>query len=274
MKNRILVSIPIGIFLIAFAFLRGIPYIAMLTIIAVASQYEMTRAMFSAGYHPNRRTAILFGLFLYPSYLFSPNATLVLFALLVIYNLIWGVFDNNVKFEDAIISCFTLCYPGSFFLSFVLIGEIVPNVLSVFVMIIAIFSPVTSDVGAYLIGTKFGKRKLAPTISPNKTVEGAIGGVVSSVLIIGSVYLILCKSNILHNYPEIVSIEWYHVLICTLLCTLFSQIGDLIASAFKRFANIKDFSQVLLGHGGVMDRLDSILFSATIALVYFNVFIR
>ncbi len=275
MKNRFLVGIPIGIILIAIAFVRGIPYAVMITLIILFCQYEMTKAMFSAGYHPNRRTALLFGLLLYPSFLlFSPSATLLLFALLVTYNLIWGVFDKTVKFEDAIISSFILCYPGSFFLSLILIGEIVPYERSVFVMLIALLSPVASDVGAYFVGTKFGKRKLAPSISPNKTVEGAIGGVFSSVIIIMTVYFVLYKTNILNNYPDILSIQWYHILICTLLCTIFSQMGDLIASAVKRFANIKDFSNFLKEHGGVMDRVDSILFSAMVALVYFNALIK
>ena len=274
MKNRFIVGIPIGLTLIAIAFVRGMPYVIIITLIMIFCQYEMTKAMFSAGYHPNRRTAVLFGLLLYPSYLLSPNATLLLFALLVTYNLIWGVFDKTVKFEDAIVSSFILCYPGSFFLSLVLIGEIVPYERSIFVMLIALLSPVASDVGAYFVGTKLGKRKLAPSISPNKTVEGAIGGIFSSVIIIMAVYFVMYKTNVLNNYPEILSIPWYHVLICALLCTIFSQMGDLIASAVKRFANIKDFSNFLKDHGGLMDRVDSILFSATVALVYFNTLIK
>lgn len=274
MKERILVGIPIGIFLIALGFIRGLPFVVLLTFVAILCQYEMTLAMRSAGYNPTRRTAIIFGLLLYPSYLYSPSATLVLFALLVTYNLIWGVFKKNIKFEDAIVSSFTLCYPGSFFLALVMIGEILPRELSVFIMILALLSPAATDVGAYFVGTFFGKRKLAPEISPKKTVEGAIGGVASCLIIVGAVYFVLIKANVLQMFPDIMAIEWYHVMICAFLCSIFSQIGDLIASAVKRFANIKDFSRVLLGHGGIMDRLDSILFSATVALVYFNFFIR
>jgi len=256
------------------AFVRGIPFIVFITLIAIVSQYEMTKAMFSAGYHPNRRTAVLFGLLLYPSYLLSPNATLLLFALLVTYNLIWGVFDKSVRFEDAIISSFTLCYPGSFFLAMILIGEIASYELSVLVMTIALLSPVASDVGAYFVGSRFGKKKLAPSISPNKTVEGAIGGIVFSIAVIGLVYFTLLKTNVLNCYPVVLSVAWYHVLICALLCTIFAQIGDLIASAVKRFANIKDFSNMLKDHGGMLDRIDSILFSSTVALVYFNIIMK
>jgi len=274
LKERFLVGIPIGVTLIALGFLRGIPFVVLVTIIAVLCQYEMTQAMKSAGYNPNKGTAIVFGLLLYPSYLLSPNATLVLFALLVTYNLIWGVFKDNSKFEDAIISCFALCYPGSFFLALIMIGEIMPRDLSIFIMMIALLSTVASDVGAYIVGTFFGKRKLAPDISPKKTVEGAIGGIASCLIITGAVYFVLLKVNVLSNFPDIMAIEWYHVMICSLLCSFFAQIGDLIASAVKRFANIKDFSRVLLGHGGIMDRFDSILFSATVVLAYFNLIIR
>lgn len=264
---------PVALIVIALIILRSVPYILLVTLIAVICQYETTKAFFSAGYHPNRRTGFLFGLLLYPAYLLSPTAPLVLFAILVTYNLIWGVFDSSVKFEDAIVSCFVLCYPGSFFLAFILIGNILPYDLSVFIMAIALLSPVMSDLGAYFIGINFGKRKLAPAISPNKTVEGAIGGIVSSLFVVGLLLVIIHFSGLFDSFTSVMEIPWYHVMICTLFCTIFSQLGDLVASALKRFAGIKDYSQLLLGHGGVMDRMDSMLFSVTVAVLYFNSFV-
>lgn len=198
---------------------------------------------------------------------------MVLFAIIVTYNLIWGVFDKRVTFADAIASCFVLCYPGSYFLAFVIIGEVVPYAMSVYMMVIAMCAPIFSDIGAYFVGVNLGKTKLAPEISPKKTVEGAIGGLISSVGMICLIYAIVYFTDIFGWGSIAISISWYHVVICTLICALVSQIGDLVASAFKRYAGIKDFSRVLGEHGGVMDRMDSLLFSATAAVVYFSAFI-
>ena len=111
------------------------------------------------------------------------------------------------------------------------------------------------------IGSKFGKHKLCPEISPNKTVEGAIAGIVGciiSLLIYTFVLNKLCGFGI--NYVNIGLISVF--------VAIFAQLGDLVASSIKRNAKIKDFGNVLPGHGGVLDRIDSVLFVAPI-IYYF-----
>ncbi|MBR3908737.1 MAG: phosphatidate cytidylyltransferase [Clostridia bacterium] len=105
------------------------------------------------------------------------------------------------------------------------------------------------DMGAYFVGVTLGKHKLCPEISPKKTVEGAIGGIVSSVIITLVISLLFKKFSIA-------------VLILTIPLCVLGMIGDLFASAIKRSVGLKDYSNLIPGHGGIMDRLDSIIMIA------------
>ena len=110
-----------------------------------------------------------------------------------------------------------------------------------------------TDVGCYYAGTRFGKHKLAPVISPNKTIEGSVGGAICAVtgaLIVG----------------YFIGVEWYLSVIAGLICTVFAQIGDLCESLIKRDAGVKDSGNSLPGHGGFLDRTDSFVF--TLSLIH------
>ncbi|WP_461239597.1 phosphatidate cytidylyltransferase [Paucilactobacillus sp. N302-9] len=105
-----------------------------------------------------------------------------------------------------------------------------------------------TDSGAYMIGRKIGKHKLAPKISPNKTWEGSIGGTIAATVIL-AVYLWF--------FP--VGYNWVVMVFLTLVLSIIGQIGDLIESALKRFYGVKDSGKILPGHGGILDRFDSML---------------
>ena len=111
-----------------------------------------------------------------------------------------------------------------------------------------------TDVGCYYVGTKLGKRKLAPVISPNKTIEGSIGGMFFAIL--GAVVVGL-----------FIDLPWYMSAIAGVICTVFAQIGDLCESMLKRDAGVKDSGSSLPGHGGFLDRTDS--FILTIPIMYY-----
>ena len=117
-----------------------------------------------------------------------------------------------------------------------------------------------TDVGCYYAGTRFGKHKLAPVISPNKTIEGSVGGAVSAItgaLIVG----------------YFIGVEWYLSVVAGLICTAFAQIGDLCESLIKRDAGVKDSGNSLPGHGGFLDRTDSFVFTIPVMFYFCKYFI-
>ena len=115
-------------------------------------------------------------------------------------------------------------------------------------------SIILTDIGCYYVGTKLGKHKLAPVISPNKTIEGSIGGAVFSVL----------SAEVIGLY---LGLNWITAFFAGIICTVFAQIGDLCESLLKRDAGVKDSGTSLPGHGGFLDRTDSFVF--TIPIMYY-----
>jgi phosphatidate cytidylyltransferase len=113
------------------------------------------------------------------------------------------------------------------------------------------------DTAAMLFGKMFGRHKLAPTVSPNKTVEGFIGGFVG-VFIVAMIFKIFWLKDV----------AVYHLIVISVLMGLFGQLGDLVESLWKRAQGIKDSSAIIPGHGGVLDRFDSLLFSAPVLYLY------
>lgn len=117
-----------------------------------------------------------------------------------------------------------------------------------------------TDIGCYYVGSNLGKHKLAPVISPNKTIEGAIGGAICAVigaLIVGYV----------------IGLAWYLALSAGLLCTFFGQMGDLAESLIKRDAGVKDSGDMLPGHGGFLDRTDSFIFAIPVMYYFCKYFV-
>lgn len=117
-----------------------------------------------------------------------------------------------------------------------------------------------ADSGAYFIGKFFGKHKLAPKISPNKTIEGVYGGVASSVLFVAVITLIYYL--VMQAVAQPVEINYLMLLFIAIVGSLVGVVGDLSASMIKRQCQVKDFGTIMPGHGGVLDRFDSVLLVA------------
>ena len=126
---------------------------------------------------------------------------------------------------------------------------------------LALFTTFANDTGAYFIGRKWGRHKLAPVISPGKTWEGAIGGLLSSVAGAVAVFLLL-------NLFSIFSLPYWQIILLACLVSLFAQVGDLVESLLKRNLGAKESDKLLPGHGGVLDRFDSLIFVAPIVYYY------
>ena len=121
------------------------------------------------------------------------------------------------------------------------------------------------DTTAYYGGRYLGKNKLCPKVSPKKTVEGSITGLLGSIL---SCTIFGILINRYAAGMNLININIYNYAFIGLLCGIFSQLGDLTASSIKRYVGVKDYSQLIPGHGGILDRFDSILFSAAIVYYY------
>jgi phosphatidate cytidylyltransferase len=130
-----------------------------------------------------------------------------------------------------------------------------------YLVLIPFISAWCSDAGAYFIGSKFGKHKLAPSISPKKSIEGAFGGVAGGILgmLIYGIILHFCKTDV----------PWLIFVFMGVLGSVFGLLGDLFLSYIKRDCKIKDFGNFLPGHGGVLDRFDSVLFVVPVCYYLF-----
>jgi len=134
-----------------------------------------------------------------------------------------------------------------------------PRSFQLYLLLLLFAIPILGDSLAYFVGSAVGGPKLCPQISPNKTIAGAVGGLFGSVagaFLVGAGFLLFARD---YTFPPL----WASLLV-GLVAGAASQMGDLLASMVKRHCKIKDFGTIFPGHGGMMDRLDSILFSAII----------
>jgi len=136
-----------------------------------------------------------------------------------------------------------------------------------FYVILVLLATWANDTGAYFTGINLGKRKLCPKISPNKTIEGALGGLLSTLIV--TFFTGLWINKLLPQF----SFSYIHLLFLGVLISLAAQFGDLVESLFKRDAGLKDSSNLIPGHGGILDRFDSLLFTTPVVYYYLRVFI-
>ena len=128
--------------------------------------------------------------------------------------------------------------------------------------ILAFGVPLFGDTMAYFIGSRFGKRKLCPAVSPNKSIEGAVAGLA------GSIIWAMATAGVASIFTPIP--PFWHFPILGLLCGVAGQMGDLFASLIKRHCGIKDFINIFPGNGVIMDRLDSVYWATVILYIYLN----
>ena len=132
-----------------------------------------------------------------------------------------------------------------------------------------------NDAFAYFVGVFFGKHKMIERVSPKKTWEGFFGGVVlTSIFLCAWAFILAAVDNGNHAILKgLLDLEhWYHIVILSILIPLVSVLGDLVFSSIKRYYGIKDFSNIMPGHGGILDRMDSIVFALTTCAIYLSLF--
>ncbi|UEX89320.1 phosphatidate cytidylyltransferase [Staphylococcus ratti] len=159
---------------------------------------------------------------------------------------------NRFSFMDAAFCLMSVAYVGIGFMYFYETREAGLHYILFGLLIVWL-----TDTGAYIFGRSFGKHKLWPVISPNKTIEGFIGGLLCSLLV-PLVFMFFVQFDY--------SILW--VLIVTIVLSAFGQLGDLVESGFKRHFGVKDSGRLLPGHGGILDRFDSFMFVLPLMYIF------
>ena len=132
---------------------------------------------------------------------------------------------------------------------------------SICLIIYVVLGVCANDIGAFFVGLLFGKHKMAPEISPKKTWEGAIGGIAISFAVT-FIYAMVLAGVGKPMLPQLDLSHWYWIMIISMLIPLFGDVGDFFFSSIKRIFGVKDYSSILPGHGGVLDRLDSLIFAS------------
>lgn len=134
----------------------------------------------------------------------------------------------------------------------------------VMLTLMAFGTPLAGDTVAYFVGSAWGKHKLCPAVSPKKTVEGAGAGLLGSVVF----NMLLC--GICACFGPVPPL--WHFMVLGLVCGIAGQVGDLFASLIKRYCGVKDFGTIFPGHGGMMDRVDSVYWATVVVYAYLNLF--
>ena len=249
-------ALPLLIWIVGWA-ADGI-YIALIVMISIVAQYEFLTLGERKGYPVNKVLSIVLMLFLLSTFLLTEvSVEIGVFAVLLFIPAAY-VFGKSAVEEGLPASA--VCVLGTLYVG-MLSGALLRLRLDfpegtrlIFFLLIVVW---ICDAGAFYIGKQFGKRRLSPRVSPKKTVEGLAGGIVFAVV----------AATIIH-FTFFPSFPLPHAIIAAVLLSIAGVIGDLAESLWKRSADVKDSGTLIPGHGGFLDRLDSILFTAPILYTY------
>ncbi len=254
MKTRVIAGLCMAPLLLIIYF-GGLPLTIAAFLIAFMGIKEFYTGWEALGVKPSKNIAYAMIIVLYAVHLIVGYEPVILCAWLfaaITVAMIYGWDMNKRGPYDAMATVLGLVYVVFFSYHIVLIDQ-TPFSKFTWLVVIAAFG---SDIMAYFTGYLIGKHKLAPVLSPKKTIEGAIGGLVGAAFFCGLfTYFVM---------PEYM----IHAVVIGFFGGAFSQAGDLTASAFKRKMGIKDYGNLIPGHGGIMDRFDSIIFVAPLVYYY------
>ncbi len=260
MKTRIL-SAVVMLPLLGLLYVGGRILIIACFLLGLMAVREFFHGFEKDNIHPSYLVANLSALGLYSINVFFPldyQYYMLWLVSVVILSMLYLFRIEKRELVDAMATLTGIFYV--IFLSFHVTLVEQTGELGIFVWLIFI-TAFGTDTMAYFTGFAIGKHKLAPSISPKKTVEGSIGGIVGSILLSGIFGYFLV--------PDLL----FHCMVIGAIGGVISQLGDLTASIFKRKMGIKDYGNLIPGHGGVLDRIDSVLFTAPMVYYYIVLFL-
>lgn len=245
----------IGLALLIFIVLNGGYLLSFAVyIVSIIGLREFYKAVENINITPIYQLGYLGVTGLFINIILQNNYLGLIFTLIIISLLILVIVNKNISIEDI-----SITFLGIIYIPFLLFHIVyLDDTKYIWLVFIIAFG---TDTFAYIAGNLFGKRKLCPKISPNKTIEGSIGGILGStlLLIIYSVYF---------NIEPL-----WQIILLSVICSIIAQLGDLVASRIKRICGIKDYGFIMPGHGGVLDRFDSIIFTAPVIYYYISIFL-
>ncbi len=276
--NRILVAligIPLGIYIIWYGSWFYFVSIVMISSIALYELHKLVKACEIIDYFWINLLTLISVLFftgfitlldfsIIRPYLITKSSTILLtyfivyFVVLLLFTLFFSTNNRIVTFSVTVGTLFYVLLP---FVSLIMLrmydfGTI--NYKNSWMLILTYFFSIwICDTFAYFIGKQWGKHKIAPSVSPKKSWEGGVAGLIGSIF-----------SFILFSYIFNIQLSVVHQIALGFIIGLFGQIGDFVESSFKRDAGLKDTSNMLGKHGGILDRFDSIIFTSPIVLLY------
>lgn len=264
MKTRVISGIVIGIVLAVVLISGGYVLAATLLTVSFISFFELTRAM---GVHTEKGKLNALEVCGYTSIIVH------YLQMILVKDYRYYIFSLMFAFF-LIMACYVVTFPkftsAQAIMTFFCFVYAPVNMSFVYLLRIRTFGEYFAwipfiawvcDTSAYFVGRAFGKHKLVPKLSPKKTVEGAIGGILGSVLV-GVIFGWVLYSRETHNISSFVVL-----ILITFVGSIIAQLGDLLASGIKRNHDIKDYGTLIPGHGGIMDRFDSVIF--VIPCIYF-----
>lgn len=260
MKTRVLSGIGIALlYLAVFVFGSTAVQLCAVFLFAMISQYEMMAAIRAKGHEAMAWPGYLCAALLVPAaWYVGASALFSMYVLVISAAFAVRILSGRVSTRSLLWSLFSMAYPMPLYGVMALtlsVDEPYGRAMLLFTLAVVCLT----DMMAYFIGMAFGKRKLCPALSPKKSVEGAVGGLFGGVL--AGAALFLLQPLLRTDYPL-----WVFLALSP-VCSVLGQIGDLAASAIKREMGVKDFGNIFPGHGGLLDRLDSLLFA--LPAVYF-----
>ncbi len=264
---RTIVAVLLLCLLALVLFFGGWVQVAALSLFALLAVYEMGKMFAAKGIHACTIPAAVLAVSQFTILkLFGAKWVAALYVACFMATMIERILNKNRTNEGVIASIVIIVYPLSLLLCMGLIGYDAHDISRVG-LIMMFAAPCMADNNAYLFGRLFGKKKLCPRISPNKTVEGYIAGLVGGPM--GGLLVWLIQKPL---WGMNVHIGW--LLGLGFVGGVIGQFGDLFASTFKRWAGIKDFGTIFPKHGGVMDRLDSAMMFAPVVVLAFTLLIK
>lgn len=269
MNKRFITGLVVGLASL-FAVIAGGLWLAVAVgILVVLLSREYNEILKHKGFLPSFKIMVVSSaLFGFAAYNKLFNLVPFILIITVFASMMWVLFRGKQPYiANVATTIFGTMYCGWFPIHLLMLRQVgetssygIPYPIGAGFCVLVLFAVSVTDIFCYFVGCKFGKHKLSPVISPNKTIEGSIGGSVMCLLFSVVIGMLL-------------GLEWYHSVILGILIATFAQIGDLCESMIKRDAGVKDSSNILPGHGGIMDRVDSYLMTFVVVYCYAQYFV-